>query len=101
MTIKQSEQYFSLVIGSFLGVKNTFSATKFFILAHKMLHNARKSDDNVNFIVFRRCHMSSHSENNDKHEHSHKKGTTAKSTKPRIRPSNVSLKYSFMHNTRY
>ena len=36
--------------------------------------------------------MSTHSENNDKHEHSHKKGTTAKSTKPRIRPANVSLK---------
>ncbi|XP_067046930.1 F-box only protein 16-like [Acropora muricata] len=39
----------------------------------------------------RRCHMSSHSENNDKHEHSHKKGTTAKSTKPRIRPANINL----------
>lgn len=93
MTTKQSEQYFSLVIGSFLGVKKIhFHPHNFSILAYKMHHNARKSDDNVHFIAFRRCHMSSHSENNDKHEHSHKKGTTAKSTKPRIRPANVSLK---------
>lgn len=39
----------------------------------------------------RRCHMSTHSENNNKHEQAPKKGTTAKSTKPRIRPANINL----------
>ena len=40
--------------------------------------------------------MSTHSENNNKHEQAPKKGTTAKSTKPRIRPANVSLKVLFL-----
>lgn len=40
--------------------------------------------------------MSTHSENNNKHEQAPKKGTTAKSTKPRIRPANVSLKVMFL-----
>lgn len=39
----------------------------------------------------RRCHMSSHTEHSDQHEQTPKKGTTAKSTKPRIRPATANF----------
>lgn len=42
-------------------------------------------------FVSRRCHMSSHTEHSDQHEQTPKKGTSAKSTKPRIRPATVRL----------
>ena len=43
------------------------------------------------FFVSRRCHMSSHTEHSDQHEQTPKKGTSAKSGKPRIRPATVRL----------
>ena len=43
------------------------------------------------FFVSRRCHMSSHTEHSDQHEQTPKKGTSAKSSKPRIRSATVRL----------